>query len=107
VATELIGWLAATILLATLGRQVYSQWRNGPSQGISKWLFTGQVSASTAFVVYSWLLANWVFVVTNGLILVTPCSANGFTFATSDLTEAGVEWALLVRACVRVAIDGP
>jgi MtN3 and saliva related transmembrane protein len=71
VATELIGWLAATILLATLGRQVYSQWRNGTSQGISKWLFTGQVSASTGFIVYSWLLANWVFVVTNGLILVT------------------------------------
>lgn len=70
-ATELIGWLAAAILLATLGRQVYSQWRTGASQGISKWLFTGQVSASTAFIVYSWLLANWVFVVTNGFILVT------------------------------------
>jgi hypothetical protein len=24
--TELIGWTAATILLATIGRQVYSQW---------------------------------------------------------------------------------
>ena len=70
-ASEPISWLAAIILLATLGRQVYSQWRNGTSQGISKWLFTGQVSASIGFIVYSWLLANWVFVVTNGLILVT------------------------------------
>jgi hypothetical protein len=27
--TELIGWVAATVLLATMGRQVYTQWRDG------------------------------------------------------------------------------
>lgn len=70
-ATELIGWTAAIILLATIGRQVYSQWRDGTSQGVSKWLFVGQVSASIGFVIYSWVLANWVFVVTNVLMLVT------------------------------------
>jgi MtN3 and saliva related transmembrane protein len=70
-ATELIGWASAVILLATLGRQVYWQWRNGMSLGVSKWLFIGQVCASCGFVVYSWLLANWVFVATNALILVT------------------------------------
>jgi MtN3 and saliva related transmembrane protein len=68
--TELIGWLAAVVLLATIGRQVYSQWRDGTSKGVSKFLFAGQISASIGFVIYSWLLANWVFVVTNGLILV-------------------------------------
>jgi MtN3 and saliva related transmembrane protein len=55
----------------TIGRQVYSQWRNGSTQGVSKWLFIGQISASIGFVVYSWLLDNWVFVVTNCLMLVT------------------------------------
>jgi uncharacterized protein with PQ loop repeat len=69
-ATELIGWAAAAILLATLGRQVYSQWRDRTSEGVSKWLFVGQVSASVGFIVYSWLLASWVFVGTNALILV-------------------------------------
>jgi MtN3 and saliva related transmembrane protein len=70
-ATQLIGWAAAAVLLATIGRQVYSQWRDGTSQGVSKWLFVGQISASSGFIAYSWLLANWVFLVTNALILLT------------------------------------
>lgn len=68
---ELIGWFAAAILLATVGRQVYSQWRQGTSQGVSKWLFIGQMAASAGFIAYSWLLTNWVFVVTNVLMLAT------------------------------------
>ncbi len=68
---EVIGWAAAAILLVTLGRQVYTQWRSGATEGVSKWLFVGQLTASTGFVVYSWLLRNWVFVVTNALILAT------------------------------------
>ena len=69
--TDLIGWAAATILLLTLGRQVYTQWRDSTSKGVSKWLFVGQCAASAGFIVYSWLLQNWVFVVTNVLILIT------------------------------------
>src|SRR6476620_11734519 len=68
---EAIGWFGAGILLLTLGRQVYTQWREGRTQGVSKWLFIGQLTASTAFLVYSWLVDNWVFVATNGLLLVT------------------------------------
>jgi MtN3 and saliva related transmembrane protein len=30
-----------------------------------------QITASVAFIAYSWLLANWVFVMTNALMLVT------------------------------------
>jgi MtN3 and saliva related transmembrane protein len=67
VMTELIGWMAATLLLATMGRQVYTQWRDGTSQGVSKWLFIGQLAASSGFIIYSWQLGNWVFVVTNAL----------------------------------------
>jgi MtN3 and saliva related transmembrane protein len=69
--TELIGWMAATLLLATMGRQVYTQWRDGTSQGVSKWLFIGQLAASSGFVIYSWQLGSWVFVVTNALMLLT------------------------------------
>jgi MtN3 and saliva related transmembrane protein len=69
--TELIDWFAATVLLATIGRQVYTQWRDGSSKGLSRWLFVGQITASIAFIVYSWLLGNWVFVVTNVLMLIT------------------------------------
>jgi MtN3 and saliva related transmembrane protein len=69
--TELTGWVPATVLLATRSRQVYTQWRDGTSQGVSKWLFIGQLAASSGFVLYSWLLGNWVFVVTNALMLLT------------------------------------
>ena len=69
--TELIGWGAATVLLATMGRQVYTQWRDGTSKGVSKWLFIGQLAASWGFIVYSWQLGTWVFVVTNVLMLLT------------------------------------
>jgi uncharacterized protein with PQ loop repeat len=65
IGTELIGWSAAAILLLTLARQVYTQWRDHTSKGVSRWLFVGQCAASTGFIVYSWLVSNWVFVVTN------------------------------------------
>jgi len=69
--TELIGWSAATILLLTIGRQVFTEWRDRSTRGLSKWLFVGQLAASIGFVIYSWLLGNWVFVATNLLMLAT------------------------------------
>ena len=71
IGTDLIGWAAAAILLLTLGRQVYTQWRDRTFRGVSRWLFVGQCTASIGFIVYSWLLGSWVFVVTNALIVVT------------------------------------
>lgn len=68
---DIIGWAASAILLATLSRQIVTQWRDKDAQGVSRWLFVGQIAASTGFVVYSWLLDNWVFIVTNALILLT------------------------------------
>jgi len=69
--TEAIGWAASLILLATIGRQVYVQWHDESYEGLSSWLFVGQMSASVGFLVYSWLVHNWVFVVTNAVLLVT------------------------------------
>jgi MtN3 and saliva related transmembrane protein len=68
---ELIGWVSAAILFLTIARQVWTQWRDRNTQGVSRWLFVGQLAASTGFVIYSWLLENWVFVATNALILAT------------------------------------
>lgn len=69
--TDLIGWISSAILLATLARQVFTQWRQRSTAGVSHWLFIGQLAASTGFLIYSWLLKNWVFVVTNAALLVT------------------------------------
>ena len=71
--TEAVGWTAAGILLLTVGRQVYTQWREGSTRGVSKWLFVGQIAASVGFVAYSALLGNRIFVLTNGFMLLTAC----------------------------------
>ena len=66
-----LGWAASAVLLATLARQVYVQWREGSTEGVSSLLFVGQVTASVGFAIYSWLVHNWVFVFTNTAILLT------------------------------------
>ena len=67
--TEAVGWISSFILVLTLGKQVYKQWKEGTSEGVSRWLFVGQLSASVGFTLYSWLVGNWVFVVTNAVLL--------------------------------------
>ena len=67
--TEAVGWVSSGILVLTIAKQVYKQWQEGSSEGVSKWLFVGQMAASLGFTVYSWLVSNWVFVVTNAVML--------------------------------------
>jgi uncharacterized protein with PQ loop repeat len=68
--TEVIGWVSSIVLLATLVKQVYKEWKEGTSDGVSKWLFIGQLFSSIGFTVYSYLVGNWVFTVTNGLLTI-------------------------------------
>ena len=68
IGTELVGWIAAAVLFVTIGYQVYVQWKSGAVAGVSPWLFTGQLIASTGFLIYSALVQSWVFVVTNLMI---------------------------------------
>ena len=68
---ELVGWASSAILLATITRQVYTQWKTRSTAGVSHWLFIGQVAASTGFTVYSFLLQNWVYAVSNIALLIT------------------------------------
>ncbi|MFL5350979.1 MAG: hypothetical protein ACJ8AT_39930 [Hyalangium sp.] len=69
--TEVLGWASSFVLLLTISKQVYKQWKSGTSEGVSKWLFIGQTTASVGFTLYSILVRNWVFVVTNALLLVS------------------------------------
>ncbi|HVL76050.1 MAG TPA: hypothetical protein VM406_08540 [Noviherbaspirillum sp.] len=70
-SAEVIGWASAFILVLTISRQVYTQYRTRSIAGVSKWLFIGQLSASVGFTIYSWLLNNWVFVVVNFSLFLT------------------------------------
>jgi uncharacterized protein with PQ loop repeat len=66
---DAIGWFATAVLILTIGRQVYTQWRDKTSTGVSRWLFVGQTVASVSFILYSWMLHSWVFVVANTAML--------------------------------------
>lgn len=67
--TEIIGWASSAILCATLSTQIYKQWKEKTSNGVSRYLFVGQVLAQIGFIIYSWILKNWVFLVTNSMLL--------------------------------------
>ena len=68
--TEIIGWASSLILLLTLIKQVYKQWKDGETEGISSLLFIGQFLSSIGFTIYSFLVSNWVFTITNGILAV-------------------------------------
>ncbi len=67
--TEVIGWISSFILVVTIAKQVHKQWSEGKSEGVSMWLFVGQIAASVGFVVYSVLVSNWIFIFTNSLMV--------------------------------------
>ena len=67
--SDTIGWASSLILIATIAHQVAKQWREKTSAGVSRWLFIGQMAASIGFTIYSLLLRNWVFAVTNSVML--------------------------------------
>lgn len=67
---EIVGWASSVILVITLAQQNWKQWRSGSVEGVSKWLWVGQTAASVGFTTYSALVRNWVFVTTNGLLLI-------------------------------------
>lgn len=69
--TEAVGWASALVLLATILKQVHKQWQDHTSAGVSRWLFIGQMSASLGFALYSLLLQNWVFLLTNLAMLMS------------------------------------
>ncbi|WP_447601790.1 SemiSWEET family sugar transporter [Nitrospira sp. Nam80] len=74
---HLIGWSASFVLLCTILSQIYRQWEARSSKGVSAWLFIGQCVASAGFLIYSWLVQDVVFIVTNALLLVSAAVGLG------------------------------
>jgi MtN3 and saliva related transmembrane protein len=70
-SVDIIGWASSAILLTTIMRQVYTQWKTKSTAGVSHWLFIGQLTASIGFTLYSYLLDNWVFLTSNVVLLLT------------------------------------
>lgn len=89
--TDMVGWLSALILILTISRQVYTQWRTRSIAGVSHWLFIGQVAASTGFVAYSVLVDNWVFVVANTCILLTAVAGQCIYLRNKRIASADIK----------------
>lgn len=86
--TEWIGWASSLILLSTLIRQVYTQWKTRSDSGVSRWLFVGQVTASVGFTIYSVLLGNWVYTASNIAILATAIAGEGVYLRNKRLNDS-------------------
>lgn len=76
---DVLGWTSSLILLLTILQQIRKQWTERSGQGVSSFLFVGQAVASLGFTVYSALLQNWVFTVTNGLMLLSAITGWALT----------------------------
>ena len=79
--TELIGWASSIILLLTILKQIHKQWQSDSSRGVSLWLFAGQLAASSGFTLYSILVSNWVFTVTNLLMALSAVVGMGIVLS--------------------------
>lgn len=76
---EVVGWASSLILILTIATQIAKQWRDKTSAGVSTWLFVGQLAASVGFTMYSLLVKNWVFAVTNGVMILNGLIGYGIT----------------------------
>jgi uncharacterized protein with PQ loop repeat len=68
---DVIGWISSFVLVLTISKQVYDQWRDGKSEGVSIWLFIGEIASASGFAVYSWMIHNPVYMVANGMTLLS------------------------------------
>ena len=80
---QVIGFVSSFILLLTIGKQVYKQWKEGTSEGVSKWLFIGQTAASVGFLIYSLMIKDWVFIVTNSVMVLNSLAGLVICFVTA------------------------
>lgn len=67
---DAIGWASSFLVVATILSQVRKQWLSETSEGLSVLLFIGQFVASCGFMLYSFLVHDWIFTITNGLMAV-------------------------------------
>ena len=95
---EAVGWISSLILVLTIAKQVYKQWQEGSSEGVSKWLFVGQMAASLGFTIYSWLVSNWGFVATNFLMLLCALVGLAIVFYHRRAGERGEDAGCAARA---------
>ena len=68
---ELIGWGSAAILVPAFATQTYRQWqdRDRPVNTAALWFFVLVLIGTAGQVAYSWMVANWVYLALNGVLV--------------------------------------
>ncbi|MEZ6183723.1 MAG: hypothetical protein R3F62_01790 [Planctomycetota bacterium] len=74
---EWVGWASSVLLLATLVYQIKRHHDAGTNGGVSRWLYVGQLCASSGFLVYSLGVGDPVFVATNALLILAALGGLG------------------------------
>lgn len=92
---EVVGWASSLVLILTIATQIAKQWRDHTSAGVSTWLFVGQLAASVGFTIYSLLLKNWVFAITNGVMVINGLLGYAITLrykrANAERSDSGLD----------------
>jgi MtN3 and saliva related transmembrane protein len=79
-----VGVVSAVVLLVTIVAQVVRQVRTAPGQGVSPYLFGGQLFASLGFTTYSVMLRDPIFIATNATLAVAALIGIGVSIATAS-----------------------
>ena len=66
---EYVGWFGAFALVVTIGAQVLKQFRSGTSEGVSAWLFVGQILGAGSFLAYAISVGDRVFIAAQATLL--------------------------------------
>ncbi len=66
---DAVGWAASLLLMLTVGSQVWKQICENRCDGVSRFLFIGQLCASLLFLAYAWMVGNAVFIASNAFLV--------------------------------------
>lgn len=78
-SNDLLGWGASLILVVTIFAQIRKQVKSRSAEGVSYFLFAGQILASIGLAIYSYNLKNWVFTFLNVVMICTNLVGFYFT----------------------------
>jgi hypothetical protein len=82
------GWLAAVILTVTISKQVIDQARADSADGVSLWLYGGQLAANVGFIVHSVRTGATVFLVANSVLLLAAAAGLAITLRQRRRAES-------------------
>lgn len=87
--SHLIGWGSALIGMPTFGIQTYRQWqaRHEHAPALSLWFFAMALVGTAGQLVYSWMVANPVFLTVNAFLVANNIIGLGITVHRSRIPE--------------------